>query len=197
MNPYLLISVWSKIRNIFQYFQFCSTPSSWEWWQSQRVAASLLYSTSFSSWLRSQFSAKLFILFIISFHFAWKLSTDFPTLTIKTFAEEARRKGSPQRHFYVQKFLWWSSCCLQEKGQWPSVNAQNLVLSSLSCLQLKWNNGKSSFLTKFMQWCCHDDHCDLPSLPVHLGCQVSTCIWLNCYCWGNSSMVEGRYSKWF
>ena len=23
------------------------------------------------------------------------------------------------------------------------------------------------------------------------------CIWVNCYCWGNSSMVEGRFSKWF
>ena len=23
------------------------------------------------------------------------------------------------------------------------------------------------------------------------------CIWLNCYCWGKSSMVEGRFSKWF
>ena len=22
-------------------------------------------------------------------------------------------------------------------------------------------------------------------------------IWLNCYCWGDSSMVEGRFSKWF
>ena len=22
-------------------------------------------------------------------------------------------------------------------------------------------------------------------------------IWVNCYCWGNSSMVEGRFSKWF
>ena len=23
------------------------------------------------------------------------------------------------------------------------------------------------------------------------------CIWLNCYCWGKSSMVEGLFSKWF
>ena len=98
---------------------------------------------------------------------------------MRNFAEEARRKDSTQRHFHVQKLLWWSSCCLQEKAQWPSVNAQNLVLSSLSCLQLKCYNGKSSFLTKFIQGCCHDDHCDLPSLPVHLGCQVSTCI--SCY----------------
>ena len=22
-------------------------------------------------------------------------------------------------------------------------------------------------------------------------------IWVNCYCWGNSSMVEGQFSKWF
>ena len=22
-------------------------------------------------------------------------------------------------------------------------------------------------------------------------------VWVNCYCWGNSSMVEGRVSKWF
>ena len=22
-------------------------------------------------------------------------------------------------------------------------------------------------------------------------------IWLNCYCWGNSSILEGRFSKWF
>ena len=22
-------------------------------------------------------------------------------------------------------------------------------------------------------------------------------VWLNCYCWGNSNMVEGRFSKWF
>ena len=22
-------------------------------------------------------------------------------------------------------------------------------------------------------------------------------IWVNCYCWGNWSMVEGRFSKWF
>ena len=22
-------------------------------------------------------------------------------------------------------------------------------------------------------------------------------IWVNCYCWGNSSMVEGRFSRWF
>ena len=22
-------------------------------------------------------------------------------------------------------------------------------------------------------------------------------IWLNCYCWGNSSIPEGRFSKWF
>ena len=28
-----------------------------------------------------------------------------------------------------------------------------------------------------------------PYLKVH--------IWVNCYCWGNSSMVEGRFSKWF
>ena len=29
--------------------------------------------------------------------------------------------------------------------------------------------------------------------------QISTFsnIWVNCYCWGNSSMVEGRFSKWF
>ena len=24
-----------------------------------------------------------------------------------------------------------------------------------------------------------------------------TIIWLNCYCWGNSSILEGRFSKWF
>ena len=22
-------------------------------------------------------------------------------------------------------------------------------------------------------------------------------IWVNCYCWGNSSILEGRFSKWF
>ena len=26
---------------------------------------------------------------------------------------------------------------------------------------------------------------------------IGDCIWLNCYCWGKSSMVEGRFSKWF
>ena len=26
---------------------------------------------------------------------------------------------------------------------------------------------------------------------------IGDCIWLNCYCWGKSSMVEGLFSKWF
>ena len=26
---------------------------------------------------------------------------------------------------------------------------------------------------------------------------IGDCIWLNCYCWGKSSMVVGRFSKWF
>ena len=26
-----------------------------------------------------------------------------------------------------------------------------------------------------LQGCCDHDNCDLPPLPVHLGCQVSTC----------------------
>ena len=26
---------------------------------------------------------------------------------------------------------------------------------------------------------------------------VTDSIWLNCYCWGNWGMVEGRFSKWF
>ena len=27
--------------------------------------------------------------------------------------------------------------------------------------------------------------------------KMPSSIWVNCYCWGNSSMVEGRFSKWF
>ena len=63
---FLLDNVYlNKITNIsqnlisFWNLQICSTPSSWEWWQSPRVAASLLYSTSFSLWPRSLLFEKL------------------------------------------------------------------------------------------------------------------------------------------
>ena len=94
------------------------------------------------------------------------------------FAEEARRKGSPQRHFHVQKLLCWCSCCLQEKGKWPSVNPQNFFI--LLCQAYKWTGIMAKGVFKLsLQGCCDHDNCDLPSLPVHLGCQVSTCISCN------------------
>ena len=90
------------------------------------------------------------------------------------FAEEARWKGSPQRHFHVQKLLWWCSCCLQEKGKWPSVNPQNFFI--LLCQAYKWTGIMAKRVFKLsLQGCCDHDNCDLPSMPVHLGCQVSTC----------------------
>ena len=170
MNPYLLIYVWSKIRNIFQYLTLSETFNSvvHQALGSDGSRSELLLHRftlrhirhdsghnslqnflSYSSFLIHFAGIRLIILWnkieltlwennpLISQHSQWQL------------AEEARRKGSPQWHFYVQKFLWWGSCCLQEKGEWPSVNAQNFVLSSLSTLQMNWNNGKRSFQTKF------------------------------------------------
>ena len=39
------------------------------------------------------------------------------------------------------------------------------------------------------------------TLNCFLGCiyilySILYSIWLNCYCWGNSSILEGRFSKW-
>ena len=37
-----------------------------------------------------------------------------------------------------------------------------------------------------------------PKTKIHLmGFGSSPELWLNCYCWGNWGMVEGRFSKWF
>ena len=47
-------------------------------------------------------------------------------------------------------------------------------------------------------WTCCGPLLAQPSThQVHgqLSCEVN--IWVICYCWGNSSILEGRFSKWF
>ena len=38
---------------------------------------------------------------------------------------------------------------------------------------------------------------DQISIIVQIFEIVKKKVWVNCYCWGNSSMVEGRFPKWF
>ena len=80
---------------------------------------------------------------------------------------------------------------------WPSYHEMSgkVLPSSLLCTQMLKKASKFYvYLTdqKPESESLNTTGEEMPSAQANV-----TSIWVNCYCWGNSSMVEGRFSKWF
>ena len=98
---------------------------------------------------------------------AWRWDT---VLINKAGISEKHKPKYQHRHFYVK--LKINSNTLQQQQQQP-CQSQSLPRPLGHQIYNNW------------WW--------FPEKEWSLSCYI----WLNCYCWGNWGMVEGRFSKWF
>ena len=196
MNPYLLIYVWSKIRNIFQYLTLSETFNSvvHQALGSDGSRSELLLHRftlrhirhdsghnslqnflSYSSFLIHFAGIRLIILWdkidltlwenypLISQHSQWQL-----------LQKKQGGKVRPSDIFTFKSFF--DGVAVVFKKRENGLRWMPKTLFYLLCQPYKWTGIMAKGVFKLsLQGCCHDDHCDLPSLPVHLGSQVSTC----------------------
>ena len=84
-----------------------------------------------------------------------------------------------------------------------SLNSPTLSYSSSSNANSSpYVSSSSTASTRWESQIINDISCSTshPSSSPHslkTGRFKSLMVWLNCYCWGNSSILEGQFSKWF